>query len=522
MLFNSYIFILLFLPITLTVFYLLKKRGCDQWLLGWLFIASLFFYGWWKPAYLLLMLGSIGFNFFMGRRISSCVNKSTKKTFTGFTVILNLLLLGYFKYTNFTFGLIGLIVDTSLPQVQIVLPLAISFFTFQQIAFIIDCYQGKTEEVDFLQYGLFVSFFPQLIAGPIVHHRDMLPQFKNSFQGKSSVENLSVGLTIFTLGLFKKVMIADTMANYASPVFRAVEQGNVLTFFEAWSGVLAYSMQIYFDFSGYSDMATGLGRMFGIRLPINFFSPYKSASMIDFWRRWHITLSQFLKDYLYIPLGGNQKGSKRRYINIMITMLLGGLWHGANVTFILWGGLHGLYILINHAWRQLTSALGLPSFLKMVARPFAVLLTFLAVTVAWIFFRADNPTSAFQLLLSMSGHYGVSLWETNFHQLNKLFGFGNLLMSWGVTFGEPTYFRGIKHLAIIISTLIFAWSMPNTFELMRRYNPNTNLRSVKAYINKKQWLHWRPTFLWAVGLATLFAWSLLSISKASEFIYFQF
>ena len=306
--------------------------------MGWLVIASLFFYAWWNPVYLGLILVSILFNYTLG----AILYKKRRKMLLVLGIAINLALLLYFKYAMFFVSTFNALTGGDFYIKQIVLPLAISFFTFQQIAYLVDVYRGRTYEYNFLHYCLFVSFFPQLISGPIVHHGEMLPQFEKKRVYRLNYEDLSVGLSVFFIGLFKKVVLADGMAEYATPIFNAVSQGIPLSFFESWLGLLAYGLQIYFDFSSYCDMAIGLGRMFGIYLPINFYSPYKAVNVIDFWRKWHITLSRFLRDYLYIPLGGNRKGRVRRYTNLMITMLLGGLWHGANWTFVIWGFLFGI------------------------------------------------------------------------------------------------------------------------------------------------------------------------------------
>ena len=330
MLFNSYIFIFAFLPITFSIYFILAKYKSGEMAISFLVIASLFFYGWWNPIYLALIILSISVNYFVGEAIvrsrTISKNRHTKALFIS-GLLFNLGLLAYFKYANFiienTNTFLGL--DTQISQ--IVLPLAISFFTFQQLAYLIDAYKGITKEFKFSHYVLFVTFFPQLIAGPIVHHKEMLPQFMQADSMKPRFENVIIGLSIFILGLFKKVVLADGIAQYSTPVFDSALTGNTISFFVAWGGSLAYSFQLYFDFSGYSDMAIGIARIFGILLPLNFSSPYKSLNIIEFWHRWHMTLSRFLRDYVYFTLGGNRKGSFRRYINLLTTMLLGGLWH---------------------------------------------------------------------------------------------------------------------------------------------------------------------------------------------------
>ena len=361
MLFNSYEFIFFFMPITLVVFFLIGVRGHHRIAIAWLVGASLFFYAWWNPAYLGLIFGSMLFNYSIGVALSNQrkrENATVKKGILILGVAANLGALGYFKYANFFVDTVNRLFGTPFHVDKIILPLAISFFTFNQLAYLADAYSGAAREYNFLHYCLFVTFFPHLIAGPIVHHKEMLPQFSSNSIYRYNSQDMAIGLTFFFMGLFKKVVIADSVAGYAIPVFKASAQGISLTLIEAWGGVLAYTFQLYFDFSGYSDMAIGLARMFGIRFPLNFHSPYKAVNIIDFWRRWHMTLSRFLKDYLYIPLGGNRKGEVRRYVNLFITMLLGGLWHGAGWSFVAWGALHGVYLVINHIWRSFRSFLG--------------------------------------------------------------------------------------------------------------------------------------------------------------------
>src|SRR6201982_2696103 len=346
MLFSSYAFLFQFLPAVALAF-AVARRVSPRCGICALALSSLIFYGAWKPVYLLLLLASIGVNFWLGLRMEDPLRR---RAFGTLGVALNLALLCYFKYPTFLFDGLTTLTGTPLPFVNVVLPLGISFFTFQQIAYLVDVMRGAKVERDIVSYTLFVSFFPHLIAGPLVHHAEMIPQFKRARTSRSAVL-AARGLAIFAAGLFKKVVIADNLAQFVSPVFAHLDAGGGVTTPWAWLSTLAYTLQIYFDFSGSSDMAIGLALMFGIRLPVNFRSPYKAVSIIEFWRRWHITLSRFLRDYLYISLGGNRLGEGRPYLNLMITMLLGGLWHGAGWTFMIWGGLHGIYLVINHLWR---------------------------------------------------------------------------------------------------------------------------------------------------------------------------
>ncbi len=312
----------------------------------------------------------------------------------------NLALLGYFKYSDFFIENFNLVFDSSVGLLHLTLPLAISFFTFQQIAYLVDSYRQEVKELDFLNYAVFVTFFPQLIAGPIVHHKEMMPQFKNQRAKIINPQNIATGLFIFSVGLFKKVIIADTFASWASKGFDATP---VLTFFEAWATSLSYTFQLYFDFSGYTDMAIGIALMFNIRLPINFNSPYKALNIQDFWRRWHITLSRFLKDYIYIPLGGNRKGNFRTYNNLFLTFVLGGIWHGAGWTFLFWGVLHGGALVIHRLW-------GLLHF--QMKTWIAWFLTFNFINISWVFFRAKEWDDAIKVLSGMVGLNGVILSET--------------------------------------------------------------------------------------------------------------
>ncbi|MDP4547986.1 MBOAT family protein [Marinobacter sp. MDS2] len=512
MLFNSFIFIFLFLPVTLLGFHFIGSRGRHRVALAWLVGASLFFYGWWNPAYLGLILGSMLFNYGVG----IALNSRPKKVTLTLGIAVNLGLLAYFKYANFFVDNLNNLVGTDFVLESIILPLAISFFTFQQIAYLVDAYRGETQEYRFLHYALFVTFFPQLIAGPIVHHKQMLPQFSHDSLYRLRASHLAVGITIFTLGLFKKVVLADGVAIYATPVFSAAERGVELTIFEAWGGSLAYTLQLYFDFSGYSDMAIGLARMFGVRLPLNFNSPYKSTNIIDFWRRWHITLSTFLRDYLYIPLGGNRKGESRRLTNLMITMLLGGLWHGAGWTFLLWGGLHGVYLIANHLFRKAFPARRYSPLTHVLAWA----LTMLAVVVAWVPFRAESIGSAGRILKSMFGLNGIALPDTLLSRITAIApgiaekGIISAGMWRNNVFGSPI--AGITWIAILS---FIALALPNVPQFMNRTRPvvSSDLKSLTP-----TGFAWRQSRAMAILLAVIFVWSIGQLSSVSPFLYFNF
>ncbi len=494
MLFNSLEFIFLFLPLNILIFLQIGKLGNYRFAILFLITTSLFFYAWWNPSYLVLLIFSVIFNYFVGLALNKKIKNSIHKKLTLIIgVIVNLALIGYFKYTNFLASIVSDITGINFHLDNIILPLAISFFTFQQISYLVDAYKGEIKEYNFLDYCLFVTFFPQLIAGPIVHHKDIIFQFENKDIYRYNPENIAIGITIFSIGLFKKVVFADTIAVYATPTFNAASQGIAPTFISAWIAALAYTLQLYFDFSGYSDMAIGIARMFGIKLPINFNSPYKAISIIDFWRRWHITLSNFLRDYLYIPLGGSRQGKLRRNFNLLITMLLGGIWHGAGWTFVFWGGLHGIYLIINHQWRSLRKSLGHDlNNTNWLDRGFGWLLTFLAVVISWVIFRAESMNSAFILLQGMIGLNGISISEAFSYQS----------VFW------------------IISLLIIALFTPNTQEWMTSYNPALNHSGANLHLWKR--LQWRPNQVWAMVTGTMTVIALLKLTKVSEFLYFQF
>ena len=516
MLFNSYIFVLVFLPITLLIFFALGKFGQVRAAIFALVIASLFFYGWWNPIYVPLILASMLVNYSLGvwlGRTKQSQRLPRAKLILTAGIAFNLGLLAYFKYANFFVDTLNIVGNANIQLAPIALPLAISFFTFQQIAYLADVYEGKAQEYDLLRYALFVTFFPQLIAGPIVHHKEMMPQFQDSKLARFCATNFSVGMAIFLIGLFKKVILADNVAPIASAVFNGADLGANVSFTEAWVGALAYSCQIYFDFSGYSDMAIGLGRIFGIKIPLNFNSPYQATGIIEFWRRWHMTLSRFLRDYLYIPLGGNRLGPNRRYVNMIIVMLLGGLWHGAGWNFVIWGGLHGVYLMVNHAWRRWRGPKQSAAFMARLASGF---LTFIAVTFAWVFFRAETFSGALQIISAMLGAQGITipLWSVKLPLVGEIVKALSLPLE-ATYWAQPTYFLWIAAL------LLIAWLMPNTQQCMRAYMDKN--RYDVAPINKRwRWFIWQPNFVSAALVAGITVFAVLSLGRPSEFIYYQF
>jgi alginate O-acetyltransferase complex protein AlgI len=396
MLYNSFPFLLGFLPACLLIYFVAAQfgRGIAN---GALAAMSVVFYAWWNWHNVPILLASVFFNFGVGVLLRG---PRSSKLLLAAGVVANLALLAFFKYANFAIWNWAALTGHAFAPLRIVLPLGISFFTFTQIAFLVDAWRGEAGELNFTRYALFVTFFPHLIAGPIVHHRELMPQFASDAARHWNARNVSLGIAFFALGLFKKEAIADTIAPWANEVFHA---SGTVDIGLAWRGALAYTMQLYFDFSGYSDMAIGLGLLFNVRLPDNFDAPYRAASVADFWRRWHITLSRFLRDYLYIPLGGNRRGEPRRLFNLFVTMLLGGLWHEAGWTFVVWGGYHGVLLAANRAWILWRR----PPIWRAVSRP----LTFLAVVVGWVFFRADSIRGAGSLLKSMCGLKGAGAHE---------------------------------------------------------------------------------------------------------------
>ena len=414
MLFNSPEFILGFLPASLAGFFLLGRVAGRDWAMRWLLATGLFFYGWWNARFVLLLAGSIVANYWCGQRIlrlARAGDRRAARRWLIFGICLNLGLLGWFKYASFAFHTVAAVTGLQAPELDLFLPLAISFFTFQQIMFLVESYRMERGHAGLLHYANFVAFFPHLIAGPIVRPREIMPQLLAADITTPRMENLAEGLMIFLLGLAKKLVLADTFASFADVGFAAAAQGAPLSFVEAWYAAASYALQIYFDFSGYSDMAIGLARMLNVRFPLNFASPYQATNIREFWQRWHITLSGFLRDHVYIPLGGNRQGEARRHVNLMATMLLGGLWHGAAWNFVLWGGLHGLFLIIHSGFRR--TRIPVPAVAGQI-------LTMLAVIVAWVPFRASGLDATLAMLRGMAGCNGFALPQMIVHAFPPL------------------------------------------------------------------------------------------------------
>jgi len=478
LLFNSYEFIFFFLPITFFIYFYLNSKKFTEASKAFLVFASLFFYSWWNIIYLPLILVSLLFNFTIGRELSNHSIKRrnySAKILLTMGVVSNIVLLGYFKYSDFFIMNTNRAFGLEIPLLHLALPLAISFYTFQQIAYLVDSYRKETKEYDFLNYAVFVTFFPQLIAGPIVHHAEMMPQFARLKNKVKNYHNIALGLFIFSIGLFKKVVIADTFSVWATKGFDVAQTLNMI---EAWVTSLSYTFQLYFDFSGYADMAIGIALLFNIKIPMNFFSPYKATSIQDFWRRWHMTLSRFLKDYIYIPLGGNRKGEVRTYTNLFATFVLGGIWHGAGWTFVLWGILHGLALVVHRLWKKV--GIKIPVIL-------AWFITFNFINITWVFFRATNFESAIKVLKGM--FTGDLILPSGMSSLLEL------SMNWTKLYRHESYLYLWVFFAFVVVLML-----PNSMQLMKKFKTN---------------------FLYLFLTLTFFL-SLFMLHRKSEFIYFNF
>ena len=479
MLFNSYVFLLLFFPVVFLCYRLLVRTCRFEYAKFFLVLASLYFYGFFKPSYLIILILSLAINYFICKKLWEITSAGVRRTLLTLGCALNVGILGYFKYTGFLLENLNLFLGTSFDAFSVLLPLGISFYTFQQLSFLVDTYRGVNQKYSFIDYSLFVTFFPQLIAGPIVLPGEMLPQFNDPARRTICWKNMNEGLFLFACGLVKKCFLADTLTIFADTGFNS---GTPLTFAEGWLVALAFTFQLYFDFSGYCDMAMGIGKCFNIDLPLNFNSPYKSPDFQTFWRRWHITLGRFMMNYLYIPLGGNKKGMLRTLLNLLLVFLLSGLWHGAGWLFLLWGGLHGLGILINRLWSKVV----LPKypFLQIPKIP-AIVITFLAVNFLWIFFRATSLKRAWEIITSMVD-FGNIKWIT------KPFKIALEEYGWDKDFLFTT----------MVFAMLLAFCSPNSFEMNEKLQQHSRLRMFL-------------TVLFLTG-------GFLCVGRNSPFLYFNF
>ena len=537
MLFNSAVFLVWFLPVVLLGFFLLSRlRRGSRLVRLWLTLASLVFYGWWNPVHVPLLVGSMGFNYLLGGVL---VRRPSRAVLVG-GVAANLLLLGYFKYTGFVVDALDGALGLGWTVPHIVLPLAVSFFTFQQIAYLSDAHDGAVVEHDFLNYCLFITFFPHLIAGPITHHKEMLSQFSDPDGFRPRLDNVTVGTTLFLLGLFKKVVVADPFSAFAGPVFTAAAAGQPLTFFEAWGGALSYALQIYFDFSGYTDMAIGLGLLFGISLPPNFDSPFKARNVIEFWSRWHMTLTRFLTAYVYNPLvlritrarmaagkpmpkrGRTTPGAFAMLVALptVWTMFVSGVWHGAGWQYIVFGLLHGVFLSVNHGWRTLKARWGVAVDGGWLRRGAAVLGTFGCVVVGLVFFRAADVPAAGAVLRGMAGLDGAVLDALS----AQVPGVAGLAARLGIAVREDILFTRREGI-LIVAMLLAAWTLPNTQQWMRHYRTALSARVRPDWVSERlPRLSWRPApgFAVVIGLMGFLALLRAFSVAPTEFLYFQF
>lgn len=502
MLFNSSAFLFCFLPLVL-LFVLVANRFSLVYGRVVLAMASLYFYSQGDMLHLALLLASTLVNHWIGTTIQTTPDDALRKRWLVIGVSANLINLAFFKYLNFFSGVVSELTQMSSLQTHVLLPLGISFYTFTQIAYLVDSAAGKVKEKSLIDYALFVWYFPHQIAGPILHHKEMLSQFRSSSFGVDS-QRVLVGCCIMGLGLFKKVVMADWFERVATPIFNAAGHGITPGFFEGWVAACAYALQIYFDFSAYCDMAVGVSIMFGIRLPANFDSPYKSLSIVEFWRRWHLTLSRFLRDYLYIPMGGNRHGEGRRQLNLMVTMVLGGFWHGASWNFLIWGALHGSFLAGNHYWSKHTVSQRwrLPKWLCWA-------LTMFAVINAWVFFRATTLPEAFTVLRGMYGAQGIT-WPLFLQQVMPWLPAHSFSALWA---GNLT--RGF-HVATIALALLWCATTPNINQWFAKERP---VIDAPAPVFKRAWA---MTLLGILFTAVVTGWAISRLGEDSAFIYFNF
>jgi D-alanyl-lipoteichoic acid acyltransferase DltB (MBOAT superfamily) len=542
MLFNSPEFLLGLLPVSLVGFFCLGQLGLHRTAILWLTIVSLVFYGWWNVSYVPLLLCSVMFNFFVGEKLR--LGGSRRWLIAG--VSGNVILLGYYKYTGFLAQVISDASGLNWAVPHIVLPLAISFFTFQQIAYLVDCRAGLVKESSLLNYAAFIMFFPHLIAGPITHHKEMIPQFQSMKIFKVQPLALALGATIFLVGLFKKVAIADFVAQYANPVFDAAANNQPLTAIDAWIGAMAYTLQLYFDFSGYSDMAIGAGLLFGIRLPQNFSSPLKAANIVEFWQRWHMTLTRFITSYIYNPIVLTWSRSRARrklpliqpgrttpgafvsllLIPVMLSMSISGIWHGAGYQFLLWGILHGIYLVSYHLWRELKMRIrpGASGRFRF-GRPLGIALTLTCVVSSMVLFRSVSATAAMHMFSCMFGANGIVIPQgaANVPVV------GGLVHALGLKVGKQMFLYS-EPLMLIVPLLVLVLTAPNIYEWMNDYDTALMAKPAKVPTDGDRWrfsfpdIRWRPSFGYSFFLGILaFVTLTRMVSNApSEFIYFRF
>ncbi|MEK6805824.1 MAG: MBOAT family O-acyltransferase [Pseudomonadota bacterium] len=513
MLFHSYVFLLAFLPITWAGFLLLKRQGRGRAAAWWLLASSLFFYGWWNPKFLLLILASISGNFAFGLALGGAAPGARKPLLLA-GLAFNLGILGYFKYAGFLLDVFDQFTGQSHAPLAIVLPLAISFYTFQQISYVVDTYRSGKPECNFLSYCLFIVIFPHLIAGPITHHSKIIPQFAGFYDRTFHGIDYAVGLSLIAVGLMKKVWLADPVGGYFIGAYPLIDEGVPLGFFESWGVMTACALQIYFDYSGYADMAAGLGLLFGVRMPLNFFSPYKATSPIDFWRRWNMTLMKFLRDYIYIPIGGSRYGELRKYTASMVTMVVCGLWHGSGWNYIVWGVAVGLIIMFNNLWDRFlhfappVTALG--RYLRMLS---GRLVTFCCYVLPLAIFMFPSLSDGARMVKGMLGFQGFAL---------PIFMADTLGALPGVHYADLPVIPGWSMLGWIGICLFVTYGMPNTEQLFGRYRPTQHSLSAETLQPERVLFTWHPNTVWAWIVGAMIVVSLTQLSHVREFFYFQF
>jgi D-alanyl-lipoteichoic acid acyltransferase DltB (MBOAT superfamily) len=524
MLFNSYEFIFVFLPATLILFFAIGSVS-REWALRWLIVASLCFYAWWRPLNALILAPSILINFVLARllqRLRGDENRRSSKVVLIAGIVFNVAFLGYFKYANFAVSAVNDVFGTGFVLTQIILPLGVSFITFQKIAFLVDVHAGRVESFSLREYCLFVLFFPQLIAGPIVHYREMMPQFQTA-TCVFDATNVAVGLTLFSFGLFKKTFLADRIAPTVSAFYGTAASGAAVPIGPAWISAVGFTLQIYFDFSGYTDMALGIARLFGIRLPPNFNSPLRATSIIDFWLRWHMTLTRFLTAYVYNPLAltltrrrmaqglpvvGGRQTTPGAFVELLLlptvlTMFISGLWHGAGYLFILWGLLHGFYLVVNHAWRLAgPNSWGDRASYNRAMTPIGFVLTFTCVVASMVVFRAPTFRAAVAILRGMAGFSGFRLTGS----------------AYAAMYPETVWLAGWLVMLLWITLVL-----PNTLRLLDRYEPALGWMAARP--DGERWQpvrYWSPSLLWALTISLVAAVGVLYLGGQSEFLYWQF
>jgi alginate O-acetyltransferase complex protein AlgI len=542
MLFNSPEFLLGLLPVSLCGFFSLGQLGFHRAAILWLTIVSLFFYGWWNVAYVPLLLCSIMFNFFIGEKL----RLGGSRYWLTAGVSGNVILLGYYKYSGFLTEVISDAAGLNWAVPHIILPLAISFFTFQQIAYLVDCRAGLVKESSLLNYAAFIAFFPHLIAGPITHHKEIIPQFQSMRIFKPQPLAIVLGATIFLVGLFKKVAIADSIAQFANPVFDAAANNQALTAIDAWIGAFAYTLQLYFDFSGYSDMAIGAGLLFGIRLPQNFSSPLKAANIVEFWQRWHMTLTRFITSYIFNPIVLSWSRSRARrklplvqpgrttrgafvsllLVPVILSMTISGIWHGAGYQFVLWGVLHGVYIVTYHFWRELKMRIwpGGSANLRF-GRPLGIALTLTCVVLSMVLFRSVSATAAMHMFSCMFGANGIVVPQG----VADLPVIGAVVHALDLKVGKQMFLYS-SPLMLIGPLLVLVLAAPNIYELMEDYDTALMTKSAKAPVDIRRWrlslldIRWRPSFGYSVfvGILAFVTLTKMVSNAPSEFIYFRF